>query len=358
MCLPIEFSSVGISSKYVFGTKSSHILKKQIAKINVEPRVSIIARADVVVSDPTLQWLSNNPGHVILDDNENPLVGSAHYSDEPSLDTIFRTNFLIPDVFTYVDNGEMEISVRKLRRREKITVLDLYKSEKISIERQMFDQVYKGITDIITAKIWPYPAFHTVRLLASFRISPNMVTITGMIFMALAAWYFYTASWALGLSAAWIMTFLDTVDGKLARVTGTSTKLGDILDHGMDWIHPPIWWVCVAVGIGSTTPWIWTSCIIILVTYAAGRASEALFKWHFGFNQYLWKPIDGVLRGIIARQNINLLILTFGALINNIYLGFIAVAEWSIISIGIQVIRSLQAIVSQYRGIPVQNCIA
>ena len=45
------------------------------------------------------------------------------------------------------------------------------------------------------------------------------------------------------------MTFLDTVDGKLARVTVTSSRVGHILDHGMDIIHPPIWYACWASGL-------------------------------------------------------------------------------------------------------------
>src|SRR3546814_2416912 len=42
-----------------------------------------------------------------------------------------------------------------------------------------------------------------------------------------------------GLAAAWIMTFLDTVDGKLARVTLASSRWGNAYDHGIDLIHPP-----------------------------------------------------------------------------------------------------------------------
>ena len=56
---------------------------------------------------------------------------------------------------------------------------------------------------------------------------------------------------ALGLLAAWLMTFLDTVDGKLARVSLQSSKLGHWMDHGLDIIHPPIWYWCWAQGLGQ-----------------------------------------------------------------------------------------------------------
>ena len=44
------------------------------------------------------------------------------------------------------------------------------------------------------------------------------------------------------------MTFLDTVDGKLARTTLTSSKWGDIFDHGIDLVHPPFWYVAWGAG--------------------------------------------------------------------------------------------------------------
>ena len=50
------------------------------------------------------------------------------------------------------------------------------------------------------------------------------------------------------------MTFLDTVDGKLARVTITSTKLGNVFDHGIDLIHPPFWYLAWGMGLALDPP--------------------------------------------------------------------------------------------------------
>src|SRR3546814_17463336 len=52
-----------------------------------------------------------------------------------------------------------------------------------------------------------------------------------------------------GLVAAYAMTFLDTVDGKLARVTLTSSPIGNVFDHGIDLVHPPFWWWAWIVGL-------------------------------------------------------------------------------------------------------------
>src|SRR3546814_15265433 len=52
-----------------------------------------------------------------------------------------------------------------------------------------------------------------------------------------------------GLLAGWVMTFLDTVDGKLARVTLTATRFGHLFDHGMDVVHPPFWYAAWGFGL-------------------------------------------------------------------------------------------------------------
>ena len=44
---------------------------------------------------------------------------------------------------------------------------------------------------------------------------------------------------------------LDTVDGKLARCTGASSKWGNVFDHGIDLIHPPFWWWAWLHGLAA-----------------------------------------------------------------------------------------------------------
>ena len=142
------------------------------------------------------------------------------------------------------------------------------------------------------------------------------------------------------------MTFLDTVDGKLARVTCTSSKLGDKLDHIPDAVHPPLWWACAAYGLleqPESSDLVQASLWIVLFTYAVGRLCEVLFKKKFGFNQYLWRRFDTNLRFVIARRNTILLILTGGVLTHHVEQSFYLVAFWSVLTIGLQPVRMIQA---------------
>ena len=85
------------------------------------------------------------------------------------------------------------------------------------------------------------------------------------------------------------MTFLDTVDGKLARVTVTSSRFGDVLDHGLDIIHPPLWYIAWGVGLTATSvagvdlPLL---CWLILIGYVGGRICKAHFN--FGLHHLIF----------------------------------------------------------------------
>ncbi|HTN97752.1 MAG TPA: CDP-alcohol phosphatidyltransferase family protein, partial [Nordella sp.] len=139
---------------------------------------------------------------------------------------------------------------KALRKRETPYAFRLTPENRPDIEWRMFMGTYKGATDLVTKHLWPRPAFAVTRWLAPRGITPNMVTLVGAVMVFLAFWLFMQGQYALGLAAAWLMTFLDTVDGKLARTTLTSSKWGDVFDHGLDLIHPPFWYVAWGLGLG------------------------------------------------------------------------------------------------------------
>lgn len=353
----------GVPQQRIFGLRSDMYLGRHLAAAAAgSPRAGLIlvAAADVIATGPALEWLLDHPGQVVTDAEGRPLMGAVTEAPDALRDAIAAGLPLAAGApWPTLVGGAASIYVRKLRRREAIELIDLRVRPLAQAERRLFDLVYKGVTDLVTRYLWPTPAFHLVRLLARLRIPPNAVTLVGMGLVVIAAWRFAAADWAGGLAAAWAMTFLDTVDGKLARVTGSSSRIGDILDHGTDWIHPPAWWICVAVGLrlapGADGALVTAACVVILAAYLAGRACEAVFKTRFRFNQYMWTRFDSRLRLVIARRNINLLVLTVGVLAGRMELAFVAVAAWSLASIGIQVVRTVQAWSAASRGVAIGN---
>ncbi|MBT7952998.1 MAG: CDP-alcohol phosphatidyltransferase family protein [Gammaproteobacteria bacterium] len=226
-------------------------------------------------------------------------------------------------------------------------ILPVNQANKYHLENELFDGSYKGVTDFITKWFWPIPARWAVKLCVHYGWSPNQVTILSLvlaIFAGLAFWggYLYT-----GLVMGWFMTFLDTVDGKLARVTITSSKMGDILDHGLDLIHPPLWYLAWGLGISE----MWGSSLsvismfwIILAAYIGGRFCEGGFElWIAPFRLFLWQPWDSYNRLITARRNPNLLILTLALICGRPDIGLWLVLIWHVASTLVLMARLLIA---------------
>jgi phosphatidylglycerophosphate synthase len=230
-------------------------------------------------------------------------------------------------------------------------LLPLDGADPATIERALFGSSYKGVTDVVTKYVWPVPALAVTRWCARRRISPNVVTWISLGCVILATYLFWQAWFLSGLVAAWAMCFLDTVDGKLARCTLTSTKLGDVFDHGIDLLHPPFWYYAWFVGLGpylaSSLAWaLW----VVILGYIAGRLQEGVFIWRYGIEIHTWRPVDSWFRLITARRNPNLLILMVFALLQAPDKGLVAVAIWTIVSFVFHCIRIGQAFMAKLGG--------
>jgi phosphatidylglycerophosphate synthase len=235
----------------------------------------------------------------------------------------------------------------RLLKYDPAEILAINDENKAFLENEIFDGSYKGITDFVTKWLWPLPARAAVKVCVQNMISPNQVTILSIflaIFAGLAFWGGYLLT---GLLLGWVMTFLDTVDGKLARVTVSSSKMGDILDHGLDLVHPPLWYLAWGLGISgafisdtTATNLFW----IIFIAYIGGRFCEGAFElWVAKFRLFLWTPLDSYNRLITARRNPNLVLLTFSLILGRPDIGLYAVVIWHVLSTMFLLLRVIQA---------------
>ena len=234
------------------------------------------------------------------------------------------------------------------------------------LESVLYGNAYKGITDLVTKWWWPRPARVVVGWCANAGITPNMVTVFGGLLMLASCWLFYEGHYALGLFGGWIMTFLDTVDGKLARVTIQSSKLGNVLDHGMDIVHPPFWWVFWGLSLPHTVdnfePWLGLSLTawwgLIVFGYIAGRLLEGAFHALGDCSLFAWRPFDAYNRLITARRNPLMIVLTLSVIVQRPDWGFYAIVLWTLFSSALLLVRLAQAAIERARSGPVQSWLA
>lgn len=251
-----------------------------------------------------------------------------------------------------------------LRKAEPPLLAKVDATSRDRLESVLYGNAYKGITDLVTKWWWPRPARVVVGWCARAGITPNMVTLTGFALMLASCWWFYQGQYALGLISGWIMTFLDTVDGKLARVTIQSSKFGHALDHGMDIIHPPFWYVFWGMSLaGVVAEPLWgvslaTWNLWVVLGYVGGRIAEGLFDLIGECSLFAWRPFDAYNRLITARRNPSLILLSAAVLVQRPDWGFYAVVLWTLASTALLFARLGQAVWSRSRHGPLRSWLA
>ncbi len=171
----------------------------------------------------------------------------------------------------------------------------------------------------------------------------------------LAFFYFWFGDYWLGVAAGFIFMVLDTVDGKLARCTGASSRWGDILDHGIDLVHPPFWYWAWAHGLasyGRALEPVYEAMLLgtIVLGYVAQRVIEGVFIARFKMHIHVWRPVDSRFRLITARRNPNMVILVASLLARRPDVGLELVAAWTILSLIFHMVRLAQAEARSWGG--------
>jgi phosphatidylglycerophosphate synthase len=260
----------------------------------------------------------------------------------------------IPGVVTRSPDSLSTAFVRNLHKAAPPVVLAARPDRVVALERHLFDGSYKGATDLVTKWVWPAPARAMTRLCAHFGIAPNAVTWVSFALVLIVVLLFAEGRFGAGLALGWVMTFLDTVDGKLARVTVTSTRWGHYFDHGIDAVHPPIWYFAWGWGMTNGFPGFWMLMPLLaalLVAYVIGRIVETVFKHGVaGCSIFAWRPFDSYFRLILARRNPNLLLLTGFYLAGRPDAGLTAVAIWTVLSTIVLMVRLLQGAAARFRS--------
>ncbi len=374
---PIDVYIVGACATSAFALPQAERLRRSLTDIAPfrfhdsagEERAgnrALVVRADWVIEKRILQALISSENQILREPSGNGHVYAAAFVGAENIrnaiqllagDPTAQQSWLsICKVGSAAEiGGNYE---RKLRKRQAPIAAELNEASRDAVERALFRSAYKGATDFVTKYLWPIPAFHVVRALAVRGISPNVITLISLACVVATFVLFWRGHFWAGLVSAYVMAFLDTVDGKLARVTLTSSRVGHLLDHGIDFISPPFWWGAwfagvLGSGLATAEPfhtWGWPAFWSIMALYWLVRGVEALFVARFAINIHIWQPIDFAFRQITTRRNVNIVILTAGAAFGRPDLGFLALAGWALASFVFHSARFGQAFFQQVQG--------
>ena len=329
------------------------------ASLGGEGAPVVLANADIAADPAWLIHVAARPGLVLTlagvpalaharDEHEAALLREA-MRDGAAPSEAERFEFM-----AYEDGAAIEN--RALRKRERPFLLELTPETRRAAERASYYGAYKGVTDLLTKYLWPELALWLTRLAARIGLTPNAVTAIGAALCVAATVAFAWGAYWPGMAMAFVFMVLDTVDGKLARCTVTSSWWGNVFDHGIDLVHPPFWWWfwatgLVHVGLGLSDTLFWWVQGTMIAGYVLQRAIEGAFMWQFGgMDAHVWRPFDSRFRLVTARRNPNMAILFVSLLFGRPDVGIVAVAVWTAASFAVHLIRLGQALQRRARG--------
>ena len=314
----------------------------------------VVADSGWVFDESLIKALAERPDVVLTDETGAPVA--MHGRGEPMRKALEQLEAgaslaeAAPAEFPRLGPLELGSAYNSaLRKREPPVLVRLTADNRAAVEKRLFQGSYKGVTDVVTKYVWPPPARVVTRWCALAKMTPNQVTFIGFLLVLAAFYLFWTAHFGWGLVCAWIMTFLDTVDGKLARVTLTSSKIGNVFDHGIDLIHPPFWWWAWLVGVHAGRHTVGPPArnqAVIVGGDVFQRGQEGIFLSLFKVEMHAWRPFDSFFRLITARRNPNLILLTLASLVGRPDIGIVAVAVWTGLSLLVHVGQVLQGLMT------------
>jgi len=357
------FVAVGDNPARAFGMAAADRANALSIKAGMDPAATSDPARATVLADLDFAWdpawaraIAQRPATALVKDGRAVLVHLIAGADvEHAAAAMRERRPLDPAGLTILDADRAELSNHELRKRERPFVLPLVAGAEDEVERAAYDASYKGVTDALTLYLWRRPAFHITRWAAQRGLRPNFITLIGALLCVAAFFFFWEGRYWAGCAAGLGFMVLDTVDGKLARCTGQSSKWGNIFDHGIDLVHPPFWYWAWAEGLGLHGPLlaqryeglepVYQALVLaaIVFGYIAQRVIEGIFMRRYHMHIHVWRPVDSKFRLVTARRNPNMVILFGSLLFGRPDIGLQLVALWTILSLIFHAVRLAMA---------------
>jgi phosphatidylglycerophosphate synthase len=325
----------------------------------------LIANLNYVFDPAWVRLIAERPDHLVTHGGVPVLANVGDMNSRLEVTLAMREGRAadVPGLAVTAFEESGSLTNEALRKRERPFMGRLTPETVRALERESYFGAYKGVTDILTKYLWPEWALLLTRWAARLGITPNQVTAVGALLCVAATFLFLHGWYWTGLAAGLGFMVLDTVDGKLARCTLTSSAIGNVLDHGIDLVHPPFWWWAWGAGLYAygrpLEPRIfWWTLAAIVGGYVVQRLIEGAFIALFKIHIHVWRRFDSWFRLITARRNPNMVILFAALAAGRPDWGLAAVACWTAASLLVHLVQLAQALIVRQRGGEVRSWLA
>ena len=166
-----------------------------------------------------------------------------------------------------------------------------------------------------------------INRLSSGKITPNMITVSGVLLHLLVAWCIVANNLILAAILLIIFGLFDTLDGELARLQNTESISGGLLDATTDRFKEVILYTAIAIYFVNQhklgyVGWAVMACgFSICVSYVKAKGEVAFLSLNKNVSNINQKFKDGLLR-----FEVRMLILVIGLLVNQLAIAVVLIA--------------------------------
>jgi phosphatidylglycerophosphate synthase len=270
------------------------------ARAHLHDRFIVVA-ADLLVDERLLAWLSVQTADVMLSPREGDRPATAALLRAQSLEApgaeAARIKVVAADslpAYWESMHGEVPIHLRRIASERDAEdgwriLLDYIQRRTLELPARYFDPFFENLI---------------VRRLAPTAITANQVTLITTVLGFAVAGLYLTGWLRLGVLLAIFVEVLDGVDGKLARITRTTSKAGEY-EHILDFFYENSWWLALGRFLSRHgSPSAWTAAILMVAFDLTDNIvySIADVKWHRSVDNAT--PFLSRFRLIAGRRNI------------------------------------------------------
>ena len=208
-------------------------------------------------------------------------------------------------------------------------------------ERIVLDSAQKGTLDLPAYVHAPIETA-LISVLCKTPITPNQITIAGLIIGFSATVAFVTGRIGLGILVALIFGIVDGLDGKQSRVKIETTERGK-WEHHLDYLIENSWWAAIAFYLWRSGQFP-NAFYFLALLIASHLLDESAKRWAKIVKGRLLddiSPFDRAFRLIAARRNVYVWILACGFLLHAFPQSYAIICGWATVSAAIHLVRSI-----------------
>jgi phosphatidylglycerophosphate synthase len=206
-------------------------------------------------------------------------------------------------------------------------------------ERIILDSAQKGTLDLPAYLHAPIETA-LISLICKTPITPNQITLAGLLIGCGATAAFVLGQVGLGILAALVFGVVDGLDGKQARVKVETTASGK-WEHHFDYVIENSWWAAIAFHLwrSSQLPDAFYLLALLIGSHLLDEFAKRRVKMLKGRLLDDVTPFDRAFRLIAARRNVYVWILAFGFLLKAFPQSYAVICAWAACSAVVHLLR-------------------